>query len=951
MTEEFSDASRARTEPRLLEREGVLGELDAALSRVRGGSGGVVLIQGPAGIGKTRLLDESRERARALGLDVLAARGGPLERGYGFGIVRQLLETPLARASPDDRRELLAGAAALAEPVFSVPKSAQENGADTQSILHGLYWLVANLAERSALLLAIDDLQWADEPSLRFLLYLARRLEGIPVGLALAVRSGEVSTQPELLRALRLEAQPPVIEPRALSPQASRTMAAEGLGRAVPDDLGRACHAATRGNPFLLTELVHELRDAPEDTDPAGVEYMASERVAATILLRIGRVGPSAAALVRATSVLGESAEPETAAALAELTHVAALELAEALARAEILERGPPSRQLRFAHPLVRAAVYEDMPRSERARLHTGAAALLARRGDTDAAATHLLLSDPAGEEATVELLRKAARAAMARGAPETAAEFLRRAEREPPLESIRPALLLELGAAAFRAGHADGVELLRNAFRSAAGQPDRALAGLELAFALGVSRSQSAEVIATLEDAREGLRDEELCTLLDARLLMFAISVPAARTRLAAHLRHARTALDGPSSHAPLVLLSPLTADLLIAGGTAADVARLAERALAGGELMRRDIATESDFALAALTSLIHAGGLRAAKLHVDDGIAHARARGSPFAMARIAAFRAWVYWRLGELATAESDAQTALSVEAAWGIPHVISTTVLAEILIERGDHHEAHGRLGDIDVDPAILEVLPNQIVRETRARLLIAEGQPRDALARLRAYERWQEQSGLGSGMGAVAWRSLAALAHMQLGEVEQARELAARELQLAREFAAAPRLGAALRASGIVERGIRGVALLEEAVSVLEASGARLDHARTLVDLGALRSQCGPRTLATEALRAGMELAHRCTATRLVESAATHLRQAGARPRRIALSGRASLTPGERRVAHLAAEGMTNKEIAQALFVTLRTVEMHLSNAYRKLDIASRDELPAALATD
>ena len=943
---------RARTEPRLLEREGVLGELDAALSRVCSGSGGVVLIQGPAGIGKTRLLDESRRRARVLGFDVLAARGGPLERGYGFGIVRQLLETRLARASPDNRRELLAGAAALAEPVFSVPRSARAHGADTQSVLHGLYWLVANLAERSALLLAIDDLQWADEPSLRFLLYLARRLGGMPVGLVLAVRSGEVSTQPELLRALRLEAQlPVVIEPRALSPQASRTMAAEGLGRAVPEDLGRACHAATRGNPFLLTELVHELRDAPEDTDPAGVEYMASERVAATILLRIGRVGPSAAALVRATAVLGESAEPETAAALAEVPHVAALELAEALAHAEILERGPPSRQLRFAHPLVRAAVYEDMPRSERARLHSGAAALLARRGDTDAAATHLLLSDPTGEEATVELLRNAARAAMARGAPETAAEFLRRAEREPPLDSIRPALLLELGAAAFRAGHADGVELLQNAFRSAAGQPDRALAGLELAFALGVSRSQSAEAIAILEDAREGLRDEELSTLLDARLLMFAISVPAARTRLAAHLRHARTVLDGPPSHAPLVLLSPLAADLLIAGGTAADVARIAERALAGGELMRRDIATESDFALAALTSLIHAGDLRAAKHHVDDGIAHARARGSPFAMARIAAYRAWVYWRLGELATAESDAQTALSVEAAWGIPHVISTTVLAEILIERGDHHEAHRRLGDIDVDPAILEVLPNQIVRETRARLLIAEGQPRDALARLRDYERWQEQSGLGSGMGAVAWRSLAALAHMQLGEVEQARELAARELQLVREFAAAPQLGAALRASGIVEGTTRGVALLEEAVSVLESSGARLDRARTLVDLGALQSQCGRRTRATEALRAGMELAHRCTATRLVESAATHLRQAGARPRRIALSGRASLTPGERRVAHLAAEGMTNKEIAQALFVTLRTVEMHLSNAYRKLDIASRDELPAALAAD
>jgi DNA-binding CsgD family transcriptional regulator len=952
VTEGFSGTESATRAPLLLEREGELAELGAALSRARRGSGRVVLIEGPAGIGKTRLLNETRDRARQLGLDVLAARGGELERGYGFGVVRQLLEAALARASPDERSGLLSGAAVLAEPVFLASASASPSSTDTtQSVLHGLYWLVANLAERSPLLLTIDDVQWADEPSLRFLLYLARRLDGVPVVLGVAMRTGDVSADAELLRAVRLEAHPPVLEPTALSAQATRTLAETGLGRVVSEDLGRACHAATRGNPFLLTELLHQLRGAAGDTDPAAVDRMASEQIAAAILLRIGRLGSSAAALVRATSVLGESADLETAAALASLERTAAAGLVDVLARAEILESSAPSRPLRFVHPLVRTAVYEDMPRSDRARLHGRAARLLAAsRGGTEAAAIHLLLSDPAGREANVELLREAARAAMARGAPETATEFLRRAERESAPETARAALLLELGVATSRAGQADGVDLLREAFRSASGQPARALAGLELGFALGVSSSQSTEAIEVLERAREGLQNERLRTLVDARLVMFAVCVPTSRPRLSAHLREARTAIDRPASDDLLELLAPLAGDLLFVGGSASDVARLAERALGGDELMRRDVETEGDLALLAVTSLIYAGRLRMAKHHVDDGVAQARTRGSPFALARLSAFRALVSWRLGELSTADADAQTALSVDAAWGIPHAISSAVLAQVRIERDDLAGARVALDSLDADPALLEVTPNQIIREARAGLLIAEGEPGEALTQLRAYALWEQQSGLESRGAPVAWRSAAALAHLQLGELEEARELAARELEIARQFAAGPRLGAALRALAIVEGGSDGLALLEEAVSVLDASGARLDQARAVVDLGALLRRCGQRRAAIDTLRAGRELAHRCTSTALVEFAATQLRLAGARPRRIALSGRDSLTPSERRVTELATQGMSNKQLAQALFVTLRTVEMHLSNAYRKLGISSREELPAALGT-
>ena len=271
-----------------------------------------------------------------------------------------------------------------------------------------------------------------------------------------------------------------------------------------------------------------------------------------------------------------------------------------------------------------------------------------------------------------------------------------------------------------------------------------------------------------------------------------------------------------------------------------------------------------------------------------------------------------------------------------------------MLVLVRIERGDLTAARQALAALDLDPAVLEVTPNQIVREARATLLMAEGRPREALTELHDYARWDQQSGPEKRLATVAWRSKAALAHVALGENDEADELATHEVRLAREFGAPPQLGAALRTLGTVQGGARGLASLEEAVTVLAGSSARLEHARALVEHGALLRHCGKAAAATEQLRAGMDLAHRCGATALVESAATQLRLGGSRPRRIALSGRESLTPGERRVTDLAAQGMSNKSIAQALFVTIRTVEMHLSNSYRKLDISAREQLPAAL---
>jgi DNA-binding CsgD family transcriptional regulator len=196
---------------------------------------------------------------------------------------------------------------------------------------------------------------------------------------------------------------------------------------------------------------------------------------------------------------------------------------------------------------------------------------------------------------------------------------------------------------------------------------------------------------------------------------------------------------------------------------------------------------------------------------------------------------------------------------------------------------------------------------------------------------------------------VPWRSTAALAVAAGGHHDEALRLAQWELEHARAMAPPRALGVSLRVCGIVERGDRGIELLRESVGVLEHSVSPLEYARARVDLGAALRRSGAKTEARDHLRAGLEGAQRCGARALVSRASDELAAAGGRPRRDADPDRGLLTPSELRIARLAADGRTNREIAQTLFVSLRTVETHLTHVYQKLDVTSRGALPAALA--
>ncbi|MDE3069820.1 MAG: AAA family ATPase, partial [Acidobacteriota bacterium] len=320
----------------LIERDPELAQIDRTLRDAKGGEGCVLLVAGPPGIGKTALLDAARQRARRRGLVTLAARGGELEGHFPYGVVRQLFEPMLRRESPRSRRGLLAGAAGVSASLLAGEGDAGAVREDTAlGLVHGLYWLAANLAERAPVLVAVDDVHWADAPSLRFLTHLSRRLEGVAAALVLSVRSSRQGIEGELAAGLAAAPGVRILEPAALSDRGVRELVGAGLGADADPRFALALREVTGGVPFLVNELVSAL--AADEIEPTArqakrVRELGPRTVAQATLVRMGRTSAASVALARAVAVLGAQATLPRAARLAELQEAAALSALDALA-------------------------------------------------------------------------------------------------------------------------------------------------------------------------------------------------------------------------------------------------------------------------------------------------------------------------------------------------------------------------------------------------------------------------------------------------------------------------------------------------------------------------------------------------------------------------------------------------------------------------------------------
>jgi DNA-binding CsgD family transcriptional regulator len=941
----------------LLERDEAISVVDEILASACAGEGSVTVIEAPAGLGKTALIDTARERAASAGLRVAVAHGAELERDFPFGIVRQLFERAVAGAAADERQRLLAGPAALATEVLGVEHERESPGDRAAATLsqgaaattHGLYWLVANLAERSPLMLSVDDAHVADTASLRWLGYLARRLDGLPVSVLLAARPRESTPEWQTLDGIVADRRTRTVRLAPLTRDGAVELICSALGRDPDVEFCDVCHFMSGGNPFLLRELIEAVARAgvePTAGSVTRVRELVPETVTRAVLLRMAGLPDAAPPLAWSVAVLESQASLRDAAALAELDVPRATRAADGLARAGILEQGFP---LRFVHPLLRAAVMSDIPPAERSLWHARAARVIESGGAaSDRVAAHLLRAQPAGDPWVVARLRHAAAQAVTRGDARSAVALLRRAFVEPVSDEARVPLLEELLQAAFSAMDPSAFEgldvdvaaevgaepdaLLRCAMPVMltlfyAGREDEGLAAVERAAAFAASNG-----------------DEGLALRLVVRWMTFAQLEPAEALR---KLEPYTTAVE-PGTFGARLLDASMAFFRCFSARPASEVGEQARRAFDHGRLVGE--LTGDDWVLGTCVfGLLLTDELGVAERVIEQVIEVARANGSASGVATGSFLRAQIAWQRGELIHAEGDAELAVRAFGEAGIvgSQPWMTALHVNTLVERGRVDDAAVAMTAVGMDGEVPPMWSFDSILWSRAKLRIAQGRTQEGVDDVLELAR---RRGPPVG-GVVLYGSFSYIAPcmFQLGAREEARRLAEHELREARTWGTPRTIGQALRGLGLVTPGPRGLELLRDAVDTLARSPARLEHARALIDLGAALRRRNHRSEARAPLRAGLDVAYRCGAQPMAERALHELRATGAKPRTLVVSGVEALTASERRVAEMAAEGHTNRQIAQGLFVTIKTVDTHMTHVFQKLDLRSRDELRSVLA--
>ena len=966
----------------LLEREPALTTIAEILDAAAVGSGRALLIEGHAGLGKTRLHEAALDRARAADMRVLRAAGSELERNVTFGLAAQLLSSLLGDLPEIRRRAILERAPERIRSLAGLGIDPDGPGVlNDHPMSHALFAMIADAAESQAVLLAIDDLHWADQASLEFIAYSLQRMSDLRVAMVMSSRPS--AGQEENATLDRIAAHPRVLVERVepLGESAVLTLARRRLGLRANEALAQACLQVTTGNPFYVNELLGALDTVPGLTGDQLAQRaiaLAPDAVTRSLRVRVGRLGTDAVALARAVAVLGNDAPLRHAAELAGLDTAAAAAAADRLGAAEVLLAREP---LRFVHPLVCHTIKRDIPASERATQHLAAARLAWADGqEPEHVAAHLLLGRAEGDEWVVDRLRAAAREARQRGFVAAAARYLERAMGEPPRQELRSEILAELGNAQATIGDPAAPESLA----SAAEQTDDPLRRAELAVACGNSlfkqgrHAAAAAVYAKGLDQLPSDRGAAPLAELEAALKMSYVTtaalVPDLREDAVRRSAAFRRRIDeAPSPQGRRLLLAQAVIHDAWAGAPADEVAELAERAWDEGRLLEQETADGIAWSLLA-TALRIVGRFERALELLDIVNQDALRRSSTLARATVNYLRGLPL--LGQGNVTEAVDALGLAIEArseGWRQCPRSAGATFCLALIETGELEQAEQALLSShaleQAEEALLsgraraaapeallpppaaeavEDLEDVLCLYARARLRLMQGRPREALDAALAT-----RDGLGPRPWLVddrPWRTIAAQAALALGEREQALEFARQDFEAAERTGVVHARIRALRVLGIVEGGESGVELLRASADLGLREPDRLETISSLLELGAALRRSNQRTQAREPLQTAADMARRGGALALYERARTELAASGARPRReLLLSGPESLTPSERRVAELAAAGRTNREISQALFVTPKTVEFHLRNVYRKLEIETRHELAAALA--
>ncbi|MEU5643935.1 ATP-binding protein [Streptomyces milbemycinicus] len=931
----------------LHERGAELAQITGALRAAREGRPSLVLLTGPLGIGRSALLQRLPARAVNEAEDdvrVLRANAAPVEQDFALGVVRQLFDSLLAGAPRElserwTRESACFATLALADedmPADDRPTAAYEPA------LSGLLSLLESVSADGPLLILVDDLQWVDTPSLRWLAYLAKRLRGLRAVVVCTLRDGEPRARHPLLSEV-VEAATHRLRPRPLSSAGTAALIRDHFGEPGDEEFIRACHETCAGDPLSLTAVALDLAAAGHrpTADRVGAVRAARPADLRERLARCVRLQPEPVRhLAAAIAALGEPGDPALVPRLAGLDPI---DYAAALRDLHALGLVADEREPRFVHPVVADAVHSSLSVAEREWLHDHAAELLYRAGRSDEqVAAQLMAGVTSRHDWSVGVLRAAADVALRRGAPEVAVRYLRRALLDASLLGEgRARLLIDLATAE---RGLDPVACERHISQAIPLLPTpghRAAAALRLTpAAMGLLRPSAVDLLRQVADELGppdalGGAAREVALRLEARLRQSGIDDPAELASAVERLY--RMGEEPPTATAAerelvAVLVSAATLTCRL---PADEVTRLAMRLLEREPVASARVysalplatvalvAADSVDAVGSWLSVEQRIGRSPAAVTVADGFGHLE--------------QAMVLMARGRPTLAHAHAERALRLsDAHWHELGVAATIALVRTALEIGD--------------PALSERVLDEASRRTSSCLPLAaavqflgasvdahRGRWAAAVETLMACGRRLESAGWRNPV-LFPWRLRAAGLYQRLGDHRSALALAEEDRLRAEEWGAPVAMGRALRLKGMLLGGETGEDLLREAVGVLRGSANELELARALLLLG---GRLEGRPQAEDMLREAAALAAECEAPWLVERA-----RRGGGDGTVRLED--ALTRTERRVVTLAGRGLTNSEIAGELGVTSRAVEKHLTNSYRKLNVSGRRELIAAL---
>ncbi|MEU3409084.1 LuxR C-terminal-related transcriptional regulator [Streptomyces sp. NPDC006670] len=902
------------------ELETLLG--DAA--EARAGSARAVLVRGPAGIGRTRLLTLARQRLTAAGWTVRQASGLP--------------EGPARTRTVD----------VLLPPPPGAPAGPRDLHHDRQELHRRALGLLA----AGPLALLVDDAQWCDETSLRHAEFILRHAAARPLLLVLAQRTDAPGPGTPVLAEITARGRCTLLDPAPLTEAGIAGLTTGICGAPADRRFVRRCAELTGGNPLLVGRVLTTLRalGIPPGADAVHRLDAVHRGVTAARVPELLAAGPRRARRVAtALAVLGEAA-PDLLAALCGLDVGAVTCALKGLRRIGAVLPGTPP----YMREDVRGAVLATLSEPGLRDLRIRAARVLSDAGrPAPEVAEQLAALDRADEPWMFAVLRDAAAEAPTRATVRAAGRWLRGEAGRGLTDAERGGLHVELARAASRTvvTPAHALWHLRQALALTPDPRRQAPVAVQYAMmALGTRRAPEGmrllervlEGLSRLPDAGADPACRDLRTTVESALLASAVNdrtaLPAAGARAAA--------LPVPTGHGPADrrLLAALSAFAALDGGSAARAAALARRALRSDEPGTAGWGVFCSSAVLALADRVDEA------LDALDRVLSPAQDHPPLWPRRAAlAGRSLILHGIGDVPGAARDARAATEVSGPAGAPP-LAHLALGSVLLSQGEAARAGAVLDGLARTAGHLDrsVWEWHLYLYVSGRVHRERGDLEGALELWRRCGRSQEEAGVVNPVLAPWWLPTATTLG-RLGRGAEAAELVETAVARTRAWGTPRALGLGLVAAASVVGGRARTELLAEAVETLSGSPARLELARAEYQLGRELLALGDARAARGHLRQAIGLATRCGSHALTATARDTLVTAGGRMPQLAVAPVDSLTPSERRIATLAQRGLSNKKIAEALFITPRTVEMHLTNVYRKLDVRGRADLPRGLA--